>query len=431
MSDGKEKIITNPHLYKIDGEIGRFAFVTHSILDGNQCQYNTARSIFPSLQGPEFYKTTGFKEIAMIYGDTEQSYRKTAELINRVRYQLQGGTPSRTLHECTEKEGGDVLNHIEEKTRSILAENDFSESGICENVKSEYNNDQPAKVIKTQLLEAIDNCLQDKKDINIEDILKNPVPYEDPKQSTNIAIDDVNVKKQEEARPGGIKPERGKRKYIHNSIAHISKESIGYYVLNGHGIKNVLLFVMAFIFKNGLIGTRMQFFTDGHKMLNDVIFNCFYWYKNIGIILDWFHLEKKCKEQLSLALTGRIVRNEILEGLMPLLWYGLTDEAILHCIKIPKESIKNSKAFHKFIAYLTRNKPYIPCYAVRKELGLCNSSAIGEKMNDLIVSERQKNNGMSWSKSGSVALATISALKRNKESDRWFETKTLDYRLAA
>ena len=87
--------------------------------------------------------------------------------------------------------------------------------------------------------------------MKFEDILKNPVSYEDPKQSTNIAIDDVNVKKQEETRPGGRKPERGKRKYIHNSIAHISRENVGYYVLNGHGIKNVLLFLMAFIFQNG------------------------------------------------------------------------------------------------------------------------------------------------------------------------------------
>jgi len=50
--------------------------------------------------------------------------------------------------------------------------------------------------------------------------------------------------------------------------------------------------------------------------------------------------------------------------------------------------------FEKLIAYLNRNKSYIPCYAVRKELGLYNSSAIGEKMNDLVVSERQKHNGM-------------------------------------
>ena len=85
----------------------------------------------------------------------------------------------------------------------------------------------------------------------------------------------------------------------------------------------------------------------------------------------------------------------------------------------------------KLIKYLMRNKPYIPCYAARKELGLCNSSAIGEKMNDLVVPNRQKHNGMNWSKADSVCLATITALKRNKENDKWFETKGLSFKLAA
>jgi len=35
------------------------------------------------------------------------------------------------------------------------------------------------------------------------------------------------------------------------------------------------------------------------------------------------------------------------------------------------------------------------------------------KANDLIVSGRQKDNGMSWSKTGSVTLASLTALKRN------------------
>ena len=89
------------------------------------------------------------------------------------------------------------------------------------------------------------------------------------------------------------------------------------------------------------------------------------------------------------------------------------------------------KSIEKLIAYFERNKPYIPNYAARKELGLCNSSAIGEKMNDLVVSERQKHNGMSWSKDGSVTLATITSLKRNKEHKRWFENKSIDFKLAA
>ena len=133
---------------------------------------------------------------------------------------------------------------------------------------------------------------------------------------------------------------------------------------------------------------------------------------------------------MSLALKGRFIRNEILDKLKPLLWYGLIDEAVVYLEKIDTDSIKAMETLAKLIEYLRRNKPYIPCYAVRKELGLCHSSAIGEKMNDL-VSKRQKHNGMSWSKSGSVSLATITALKRNKKDDKWFETKGLNFKLAA
>ena len=93
--------------------------------------------------------------------------------------------------------------------------------------------------------------------------------------------------------------------------------------------------------------------------------------------------------------------------------------------------VKNQTRLTELISYLERNKPYIPCYEIRKQLGLKNSSAIGEKMNDLVVAERQKHNGMSWSKEGSVALASITALKRNSESRNWFEEKQLAFRLVS
>jgi hypothetical protein len=55
----------------------------------------------------------------------------------------------------------------------------------------------------------------------------------------------------------------------------------------------------------------------------------------------------------------------------------------------------------------------------------------GEKENDLIVSERQKHNGMSWSKDGSVALASLTTFKRNKEATQWFKSGNIDFKLAA
>ena len=77
-------------------------------------------------------------------------------------------------------------------------------------------------------------------------------------------------------------------------------------------------------------------------------------------------------------MKGRVIRNAILDELMPLLWYGSTDLAMVYLEGIATDSIKNIAVLEKLIAYLNRNKSYIPCYAVRKELGLCNSIAIGD-----------------------------------------------------
>ena len=63
-------------------------------------------------------------------------------------------------------------------------------------------------------------------------------------------------------------------------------------------------------------------------------------------------------------MKGRIIRNAILDKLMPLLWYGSTDLAVVYLEGIAKDSIKNMVVFEKLIAYLNRNKSYIPCYAV-------------------------------------------------------------------
>ncbi len=73
----------------------------------------------------------------------------------------------------------------------------------------------------------------------------------------------------------------------------------------------------------------------------------------------------------------------------------------------------------------------IPVYAVRRELGLRNSSNRGEKANDLLVAERQKHKGMSWSKSGSVALASVTALKKNKIYKKWFQEREIEFKLVS
>ncbi len=217
---------------------------------------------------------------------------------------------------------------------------------------------------------------------------------------------------------------------MHNTIIHV--ESGGKkYTLSALGLKTALCFLIAFLLSNGLKWRRFQFFMDGHKTLIDTILKMFAWKFNMGLILDWYHLAKKCKEQLSLTLKGRHIRNQVLRDIMPLLWNGLTQRAIEELKAVEPNQIKSIEHMEKLRAYLERNQSYIPCYALRRRLGLRNSSSIGEKMNDLIVSQRQKHNGMSWSPEGSSALAAITALKRNKENLRWFEQRTIAFKLAA
>ena len=396
-------------------------------MEDGKSVFDTSKEVFVTLRGKEYYRTVGFKELAYIYGDTNESFRKTEELINRFRYQQQQGTPCRTLQETTEREGQQILDYVTKQSNRILEQNGFFEDGAYRQNSIEYGQAEPVWLPSADIIKAANQCSDD---FDKAQLLLNPVGYEDPKTTTNIAIDDVNVKRQNASRPIENDSEEQKRKYAHNTIAHVENGDKKY-TLNGQNTNSVLLFIMAFCFRNSLIGTRLQFFTDGHRMLNKAILKAFSWYHNIGIILDWYHLRKKCKEKLSMAMRGRVIRNEVLEQLMPMLWHGLTDKAIEFLNETQTSLIKNQTRMAELIAYLERNKAYIPCYEIRKKLGLKNSSAIGEKMNDLIVAERQKHNGMSWSKEGSVALASITALKRNNESRKWFEEKELDFRLVA
>jgi hypothetical protein len=409
--------------------VGRFAFITHSVGLEDDIRYNTAWDVFPRLKGKEFYRTTGFKEIAMIYGDTEDSFRKTAKLINRMRHQEQGGTPYRTLQEATEREGTKLLDFVKERSKRILIQHSFTEEGQYKRPGQIDEGSLPVMISAEQVEEQLGK-MSLPEDVDVSELLANPVPHEAPQHSAMISIDDVTPKRQEETRVKGGRQDEPKRKYVHNTIIHI--ESGGKkYTLSALGLKTALSFLIAFLLSNALKWRRFQFFMDGHKTLIDTILKMFAWKFNMGLILDWYHLAKKCKEQLSLALKGRHIRNQVLRDIMPLLWNGLTQRAIDVLKAVDPNQIKSIEHMEKLTAYLERNQSYIPCYALRKRLGLRNSSSIGEKMNDLIVSQRQKHNGMSWSPEGSSALAAITALKRNKENLRWFEQRTIAFKLAA
>lgn len=253
--------------------------------------------------------------------------------------------------------------------------------------------------------------------------------YEDNERTVNITPDDVVVKKQKENRDSETEKDK---KSVKNTIFHVENQQQSY-TLNGYNMVQVFKRVIAFLLYNGLFKDyHLQFFVDGERALYNTIYSMFDWLSDsYNIILDWYHLKKKCKYELSLALNNTGYRQKILDKLLPQLWLGKLDTAIECLNDIDSDYIKSKSHIKRLIGYFERNRKHIPCYALRKQLNLRNSSNKGEKQNDLMVSDRQKNNGMSWSNQGSVALATITTLLYNEEAKQWYSEEKLDFKLSA
>ena len=220
----------------------------------------------------------------------------------------------------------------------------------------------------------------------LTEMQSNPVGYEDPQQTVNLSIDDVGVKQQKEQRQSKqidkVSTTDSQHKYAYQTVIHIQHQQ-SQYVLNGLGWANLLSWLIAFLVHNDLLVYNLIFFVDGQKTLRAAIQKAFSWFLPIQIILDWYHLEQKCKQQLSMALKGRQIRNTVLPLLLSLLWHGLLDSAIDYLHNLDPNIIKDQDRLEQLITYFQRNRPFIPCYSVRKILALRNSSNIGEKHNDL------------------------------------------------
>ena len=244
----------------------------------------------------------------------------------------------------------------------------------------------------------------------------------------NISVDDVGTVEQKETGRAKNPPPKENRHYVKNTVVHI-QQGLGKYILDGLGIHKMLMVLTAFLLHNNLFENKcLIFFTDGADDIKNAIREVFSW-RPYRIILDWYHLKKKCQERLSMAMKGREIRNETLKNVLVFLWLGKVDAAIEYLKGMESNKIKNKDHIEKLIAYFQRNWSYIPCYALRQRLGLRVSSNRGEKANDLVVAKRQKHNGMSWSKPGSSGLANVSAIFLNKEDENWINRRQLEFKL--
>jgi hypothetical protein len=452
--------------YRVDGEVGRFRFGLFDVVDEAGEQVFAGHELWPVRRGRQWYPTAGFKELALLTGATQRSYRQTVGHFNRSRHQEVGGTPLNSLRDSAEREGVKVIEFLDRHSAQVLSAHRFGHDGRPEAdapLLGEVESFEPARLSEKTIdaaLASVEHAMRQRglAEELIEEVKHHShgADYEQRNDTVNIALDDVGVKEQkaERVRQGGLsataaadpeavtepaavkeRPERqapaaNKRPTVHNTVAQIERPGQRF-TLTGASVGQVLRFVLAFLLTNGLLAQRLRFFTDGQRSLQGTLLTFFSWHPAASLILDWFHLVKKFKEELSLACRGREIRNRHLQALLGLLWFGLLDRAQDYLRSIASSELKNTASIERLIGYLERNRSCIPCYALRRQLGLANSSNPAERVNNLVTSNRQKHHGMSWSKEGSQALTALSAVVLNGATRTWVRNSVISFKFIA
>ncbi len=151
---------------------------------------------------------------------------------------------------------------------------------------------------------------------------------------------------------------------------------------------------------------------DGAHWIREFYMECLSYIKHAELILDWYHLAKKCKDLCCMIAKGREAKNALLNLLKPKLWYGKVADA-LSLLEAYRPQTKNEKRLDELIGYLRKHQTEIPDYHQRRIHCQFNGSGHVEKANDLLVARRQKHRGMHWSLETSDSLCALKTLMLN------------------
>lgn len=142
------------------------------------------------------------------------------------------------------------------------------------------------------------------------------------------------------------------------------------------------------------------------------------------MILDWWHLRKKCGELSSLICAGRSAKRSFLVPLLRRLWRGEVDTALAH-VRAYRQKAKNREKLDELVAYLHERRASLPDYRQRRRRRHYIGSGQSEKDNDVLVARRQKGKGMHWSAETSDGLAALQTVRLNRAWDGYWCDHTI------
>lgn len=327
----------------------------------------------------------------------------------------------KTIEEFVERTGRKIDSAYAQLTDTILSAHEIdTETGIpdagskiSEKALSPSNTGTATRE-EVEKVASRYNEDRDERD-RIPEHLMTVLPEGKTEDCVYIYVDDVLTKHQKESRSPGSKRTT---KFVSNTVISIQYEDKRYNIA-ADGMQEAFRRLVAFLIVNLLMEDKqLIFITDGATEIKEFV-QRYFWFRPHTLYLDWHHLQKKCYQLMSSALKGgkkmKDEKDRIERELYGILWAGNTKGALDYIAAIDTKHIKSQEAISSLTKYITKKMEHIPCYAIRKGLGLHNSSNPVEKANDLIVAHRQKGKGMAWSKEGSQALAAVTVSGINDE----------------
>jgi hypothetical protein len=207
------------------------------------------------------------------------------------------------------------------------------------------------------------------------------------------------------------------RSFWGQRTARILTPTVGRYLVGSGEAFNHLC--LLFLLLCSPLGQGLCLVGDGARWIRDLFERLCEQRPQAQLLLDWYHLRKKCADFASMICAGKAAKALFLGTLYRHLWRGEVDPA-LAWLRAYRSQAKNLEKLDELLAYLEARQPYLVNYRQRYRDRLYIGSGHAEKANDLIVARRQKHQGMHWSRQTSQALAALKTLQLNQAWDLYW-----------
>jgi len=195
----------------------------------------------------------------------------------------------------------------------------------------------------------------------------------------------------------------------------------GFRYLSGRG-ESVLNQLFLLLVLCGAQSKEVLLLGDGARWIRNFFLDRLKSFSRKELVLDWYHLKKKCYELCSMICKGRKAKASLMGRLLSSLWHGEVEEATA-LLETCRSECRNEKKLGELIGYLTARNPYIPNYKERRADRFYIGSGHAEKACDLIVARRQKHKGMHWGEKSAYGLAALKTLVLNHAWDLYWQDR--------